>query len=744
MNDVLQLKGRFEQKSSANRPGAPTLAVNQKVSVQHLESLQKDLLEMERFWKSNDLLNGALISVYYNKVAAKSNRISGIFSKGKAANDTIVGAKFRENSEKHKHVITHFVTLQSVEHAIRSITRVMQILNDEFGGQVDTETFNNKGNIAKINFELYGITKTLFQQIVVDASYVEKFDLGEGSFNPKKDAIVTLYDTKTDVKELLRKLGIRVSADRILDEYTILLDEDYLEILLRDAPYLVAMAVEDLSEFTPSDFRENFRESAFEIPNPTNEPTIGVIDTLFDERVYFGDWVEYHDMVDENIDKTSNDTYHGTAVSSLIVDGPRLNPELDDGCGRFKVRHFGVATARAFSSFSIIKMIREIISQNRDIHVWNLSLGSDEEVNQNFISAEGAILDQIQFDNDVIFVIAGTNKPSTAPMKKIGAPADSLNSVVVNSVGINNEPALYSREGVVLSFFAKPDVSYYGGTPEKWMKVCEPLGEANVSGTSYAAPWISRKLSYLIDVMDLPREVAKAMLIDSALGWENKTDYDSIKLKGYGVVPQNIENILKSSNDEIKFVISGVSEQYNSYNYNFPVPISDEKYPYIAKATMCYFPKTSRNQGVDYTNTELDLYFGRVKNDKGDIITINDNQQSMESEDHPMNEEEARRLFRKWDNVKHIGEIIRPNARAKKVYENKLWGMSIKTKERLQPRDGEGIRFGVVVTLREMNGVNRIEDFIQQCSLRGWLVNRVNVENRIDIYQTAEETVEFE
>ena len=107
-------------------------------------------------------------------------------------------------------------------------------------------------------------------------------------------------------------------------------------------------------------------------------------------------------------------------------------------------------------------------------------------------------------------------------------------------------------------------------------------------------------------------------------------------------------------------------------------------------------------------------------------------------------EEEARKLFRKWDNVKHIGEVIRPKARAKKVYENKLWGMSIKTKERLQPRDGEGIRFGVVVTLREMNGVNRIEDFIQQCSLRGWLVNRLNVEQRIDVYHTAEETVEFE
>ena len=73
-----------------------------------------------------------------------------------------------------------------------------------------------------------------------------------------------------------------------------------------------------------------------------------------------------------------------------------------------------------------------------------------------------------------------------------------------------------------------------------------------------------------------------------------------------------------------------------------------------------------------------------------------------------------------------------------------MWGMSIKTKERLNPRDGEGIRFGVVVTLKEINGVNRIEDFIQQCSLRGWIINRVNVENQIDIYQTAEEDIHFD
>lgn len=153
------------------------------------------------------------------------------------------------------------------------------------------------------------------------------------------------------------------------------------------------------------------------IPSPGIEPTIGVIDTLFDTRVYFSEWVEYHDMVDNNIPKGQNDYRHGTAVSSIIVDGPKLNPWLDDGCGRFRVRHFGVAAGAQFSSFTIIKLIKRIIEGNKDIKVWNISLGSNQEINDNFISAEAAVLDQLQYENDVIFVVAGTNK-SRADIEK--------------------------------------------------------------------------------------------------------------------------------------------------------------------------------------------------------------------------------------------------------------------------------------------------------------------------------------
>ncbi|WP_322907828.1 S8 family peptidase [Paenibacillus campi] len=742
MNDILQLKGNFEQKSSTGPQGAPKLANNKVVTATHLEQLVSDLVEMNNFWSSQTIIKGSLISVYYNKIVAKSNRISGFFSSTNSpSNSTIVGAKF--SKERNKHIITHYVSLACVQKTIDFSRKTTKILVEKFNGSIDHIEFNAKGSLKHIDFNAYGISKSKFQQFIVDASYIEKFDIENSEVKPKQTSIVTLYDIGTDTRELLNKLGIKVLSHRVLDNTTILLDENYLELLLEKAPYLVAMAIENISELAPIDFVETFDEEEALIPKPENEPTIGVIDTLFDKRVYFGDWVEFHNMIDKNIPIDAFDYKHGTSVSSIIVDGPSINPNLDDGCGRFKVRHFGVATSKAFNSFTIIRAIKEIVASNKDIRVWNLSLGSNDEINENFISAEASVLDQIQFENDVIFVVAGTNKRITEGNKRIGAPADSINSLIVNSVDLKKQSVAYSRQGIVLSFFTKPDISYYGGSTGEYMSVCEPLGKALVTGTSYAAPWMARKLSYLIDIIGVNKEIAKAMLIDSAIGWEPNEDFLELSLKGHGVVPIRIEDIITSPDDEIKFVVSGVSEKYDTFNYNFPVPVHNNKHPFIAKATLCYFPKCSRNQGVDYTNTELDIYFGRIKND-GKLESINKNKQSIEGEEIYLHEQSARKVFRKWDNVKHICEKLKLSSRGKKVYENKMWGMSIKTKERLNGRDGEGIRFGVVVTLKEIDGVNRIEEFIQQCSLRGWLVNRINVENRIDIYETSNQTLDLE
>ena len=368
-------------------------------------------------------------------------------------------------------------------------------------------------------------------------------------------------------------------------------------------------------------------------------------------------------------------------------------------------------------------------------------MGSKLDINPNFISPEAAILDKIQYENDVIFVIAGTNlSKGETETRSIGAPADSINSIVVNSVDINDKPSTYTRKGPVLSFYIKPDICYYGGDVECPIRVCTPTGEAFVKGTSFAAPWVSRKLSYLIDVLGLSRETAKALLINSSTGWNRqKTDPS---LVGHGVVPKKIEDVIHSADDEIQFIIEGISEKYDTYNYNIPVPAVNQKHPFVAKATLCYFPASSRNQGVDYTNTELDVKFGRLDNN-GKLKSINKNYQSEECS-HYTWEEDARKIFRKWDNVKHIRDIFTGRNRELKSYDNPLWGLSLKTKERLDEKFGEGLKFGIVITLKEIKGVNRIDEFIKNAQLRGWFVNKIDVNSRVDIFNLAEEEIEFE
>ncbi len=743
MNDVLELKGkRFVQASKPSNGFGFSMNGKTIVTSEHICNLIERLKIIRSFWlKENRPFSGILISVYYNKIVAKSNRISGLL-KGAESNHSIVGAKF--NKEKSKHIITYYINLSDLDNTISLLSNCDHILIDCLNKKIDQSTFKSD-SIDRISFQKYGISKSCFKQVIADVSYIDTFEI-ERADSQIKQSIITLYDTGTDTKKLLKEFGIEIINSHILDNLTVFLDENQLKALIERAPYLIAMATEDLSALSPFDFSNVDNNGLMYIPYPGIEPTIGVIDTLFCEDVYFSKWVDYHDMTDAAIPKTIEDQRHGTAVSSIIVDGPTLNPWLDDGCGRFKVRHFGVAKKSGFSSFTIIKLIKQIIADNRDIKVWNLSLGSDTEISDNFISAEAAVLDQIQYENDVIFVIAGTNKSSDT-IQKIGSPADSINSMVVNSVTKSGLSTTYSRRGLALSFFAKPDVSYYGGSKEQYIHVCEPLGDANVSGTSFAAPWIARKLSYLIDVLGMNREVAKAMIIDAARGWNTQVTPEDISLYGHGIVPIRIEQIIQSQDDEIKFLVTDISEKWNTYNYLFPIPMKEDHYPYIAKATMCYFPICNRSQGVDYTNTELNLHFGRIGDD-GKIKEINDDKQNLSNVATTsagyILEGDARSLFRKWDNVKYISEDPQKSKRTKPSYKNKNWGMEVKTNNRLDPKDGLGLRFGVVVTVKAIDGINRIDEFIRNCHLNGWIVDAVEVQNRIDLHEKINEEIEFE
>lgn len=739
MNELLQIKIPFGHIGRKAHPGQSILPANQSVTSEKLKFLVEKLKSQVEFWQNQTVISDALICIEYTRVVSKSNRIRQLLKfKGEDLNECIKGARFVGDDKTKRHVITYNVSIASIIKSVSDLKNAIFIVENDFNGSINCSNIEAINMMSVNKWPYSDIAKSVFVNLIVDCFYIKDIYTPFPDKHSEGSSIVTIYNTNFSVSGKLKELGIVLEPDKILNEYTVVLTEEQYKLLNDRAPFLIAMSLTDITKIAPFDYYGN-NSDVFTIGKPSNEPTIGVIDTFFENNVYFSEWVEVHNEIPE-LGITDEDRVHGTAIDSLIVDGARINPELNDGCGNFKVRHFSCMTANGYNSINLIKSIKKIVKENRDIKVWNISLGSDYQTHENFISYEAAELDKLQVDNDIIFVIAGTNDRAKTLNKRLGAPADSINAIVVNSVNRNKLPASYSRRGPVLSFYNKPDVSYYGGDKGEYIKVCSKNGQLEVLGTSFAAPYISRKLAYLIHVMGLSREVSKALIVDSTIGWIPNTTNNISSFIGMGIVPCHISDILQSQDDEIRFVFTGEATEYDNYCYSIPVPIVKGKQPYIAKATLCYFPSGFRDQGVDYTATELDLHFGRINNST--IQTINNNNQNTDSSREY--EKDARNYHRKWDNTKVICESFKQRGRPKEVKQKGLWGISIKKTERNSKKTHTPIRFGMVVTLKNIEGENLIQDFVQQCAWNNLLVTPLKVNQKIDIYNRLSEEIHLE
>lgn len=181
MNNVLELKGkRFVQAAKSVNGGGPAMNSKVVITSQHCQRLISKLNQIHEFWlHENQPFNGILISVYYNKIVAKTNRISGIF-KGDQSNYAIVGAKF--NSEKTRHIITYYLFNEDLEKSTDFLHKTKDILSCFFEEGITKTIFDNNFIIDKINFKKYGLTKTLFKQIIADISYIDNFEVEKPRF----------------------------------------------------------------------------------------------------------------------------------------------------------------------------------------------------------------------------------------------------------------------------------------------------------------------------------------------------------------------------------------------------------------------------------------------------------------------------------------------------------------------------------------------------------------------------------
>ena len=317
MNNILQLKGQFQKRKAPSGFGPVNLPKGKSVSVEHVLKLKKQLQDIVLFWSKEKIIKGALVSVHYRKVVAKSNRIQILLSEnGKHPNKSIRGSKFsegynEENKWVQKHIFTYFLSISSIQKSVALLEKCAVVIQNFYNGNISNEDTEN------INSGIYNdsiMKKNPFLKTLVDCFYVEKFSIDMAPKTANEQAIVTLYKTGIDTMELLSDLGIDMINAKMIDDTTLRLEKNEIDILQDKVPYLIAMSVKDLAEIVYEIPEEEKNIEQLLIPEPKNEPIVGVIDTQFDKSVYFSEWVEYHKCISEDIDLQTGDFFHGTNV----------------------------------------------------------------------------------------------------------------------------------------------------------------------------------------------------------------------------------------------------------------------------------------------------------------------------------------------------------------------------------------------------------------------------------------------
>lgn len=715
-----------------------------------LQSFIDKFNEIICYWKDNQTyIDGLIFQINFKTIISKSKRLSKLFN----ADSYMVGSFYRHETKSGRTIPKHsmvfyFNDFEKAELIVRKMNCVKEKLDKKYNGRID------KSNWKLINEnEFVNQSKEYNQRLILDLSRIEGFDFPDKPSITDDEMMVHFYVVP---KGLLEKMNVIISS---FHNNTAILKDKVIAKINSEAPYFMAFAHNAYINQPQNVEIEVEREVPF-LPSPTDEDYIGVLDTDFDNNCYLGEWVESVDLRSDIYKETAdiNEKFHGTEVCSLVVHGNDLNEDLglQDNCGYFRVKHFTIANKKHTSTKEILKNIEKAVRENRNVKVWNLSLGTVAEINEHYISPVAELVDKLQAEyKDIIFVVAATNNEDTTAIYssdyKIGSPADSINSLVVGSVKLSERaPASYSRKGGVLEYYIKPDVSYFGGDDNQKIYAYNGFKIRGVSGTSFAAPLVARKVAYIMYTLKLNRDVAKALIIDSACKWDN---YDNPLYIGRGIVPDTIQEIVNPQENEIRFVYSDSLKQFSSSDYTLPIPLNkDHNLNFRARALMSYCTQCNVNYGVDYTNVEVDLKFGSIKD--GKIKPLKHDYQY--DGNMPIEEKDARKAFAKWDNVKRIVSVNQKKFGDGWASDNK-WGFNLYTvfRNKYTRLDGETIKyseeknkydfkFGVVVTLKSLDGKDHSDEFFKMVQGSSWDIKEIHVINKTKLYQEAKETLVFE
>jgi hypothetical protein len=389
-------------------------------------------------------------------------------------------------------------------------------------------------------------------------------------------------------------------------------------------------------------------ENKIEIKHPIEGkeyPVVGVLDTGIAKIPHLEPWIlsdNYTSYVEDDINKN-----HGTFVAGVLLYGDELEGKAYtgfEGCNLFEAIVYPDTQKQRIDESELIEQIRDAISRNNEIKIWNLSLGTSVEADLYEFSDFGKALDDIQQEYDVLICKSAGNCRNferNAPKSRISKSADTVRGIVVGSIAHNQNDTDYavkhnaspfSRKGPGPSHLIKPDVTHIGGNAgldDRNNVIINPVKSfsdkgsiANKVGTSFSTPRIAAIASGLEFTMkeNFNSTLVKALIIHSAkYPEEMKMDIaEKINNAGFGI-PSNIQDILFNEPNEITLILQDTLEKGNFIeilDFPFPQSMIDDEGNYYGEVTVTLVtdPILEVSQGAEYCQSNIDVMFGSYDN----------------------------------------------------------------------------------------------------------------------------------
>lgn len=308
-----------------------------------------------------------------------------------------------------------------------------------------------------------------------------------------------------------------------------------------------------------------------------NYVTLGILDNGIAHINHLHPWIK---RVHTRYLKENTSCTHGTFVAGIALYGDRLENKKIINNEPFYLLDSTVLDCASIEEDELLKNIFLAVKENHKIaKIWNLSLSVKLEIEEEYFSDFGVILDYLQKKYSVLICKSGGNGGDfmrRKPKKKLYHGSDSLLSLVVASINDNDYSSQFSRLGLGPQGTIKPDIVSYGGE----LSLNEADGSMNMigvksfsikghvassSGTSFANARIASLATILYqntckdfkNFSDFDATFIKALIIHST---KNTKHNLSLEEAGFGL-PSSSDKILSYLKNENIKIIRGIMKK---------------------------------------------------------------------------------------------------------------------------------------------------------------------------------------